>query len=305
MCSARRSVQAVALFFVSTLCSLPAFSQTVQFLSLESGSRHLTTDSRLSDRLSLSTSTRPCPGSSNPSLAFVSGNASRIDDSLTPCDSAPVVPSIVPCNPSVGATAGCAARNDAVGDDLNAMGKQGHSILEAREKVLEILQTKNACSEWYQTKESDPAAVFRTLTFAVDRGSDVYVRVTAVSDGIELIRSPYVARVLQGEGLKATVTINTNGAFFLPTANVVKDTWEGGPWTFRGSRALQVGPYSGGTFRAQVLALLHEFGHVIDLLPVDQDDHEGKSRQNTMEVLRACRAEVESKEKPHMLWASH
>jgi len=37
--------------------------------------------------------------------------------------------------------------------------------------------------------------------------------------------------------------------------------------------------------------LLHEFGHVINLLPLDFDNVDGKSVQNTAEVLRYCRAE--------------
>jgi hypothetical protein len=191
-----------------------------------------------------------------------------------------------------------------VRDDLNTMGKQGQSILRARDKVLEILQTENACTAWFRTKESNPLAVFRTLTFALDREGEVYVRKILESGGIELIRNPYVARVIQDGGFNSTVSINLHGAFFFPMASVVEDRLEGGPVTFRGARPILVGPYAGGTFRAQVVALLHEFGHVIDLLPSDHDDYEGRSRQNTLDVLRACRAEVESKEKPHTLSAS-
>ena len=184
------------------------------------------------------------------------------------------------------------------------MGKQGQTILRARDKVLEILQTENACSAWYRTKDPNPAATFRTVTFALDRDSDVYVRTIPEPDGTQLIRNPYVAKVIQSEGLNATVTINLNGAFFFSMGTVVDDRTEGGPVSFRGARPIQVGPYNGGSFRAQVVTLLHEFGHVIDLLPQDRDDYEGKSRQNTVEVLRSCRAQVESKEKPHTLLAS-
>src|SRR5207245_3218887 len=169
---------------------------------------------------------------------------------------------------------------------------------------LQILQAQNACSDWYRIKDPDPAATFRTLTFALDRDGDVYVRLIPESGGMQLIRNPYVAKVLQGEGPNATVTINTNGAFFFSMANVVDDRFEGGPMSFRGPRPIQVGPYSGGSFRAQVLALLHDFGHVIALLPTDRDDYEGRSRQNTADVLHACRAQVESKETPHTSLAS-
>jgi hypothetical protein len=60
---------------------------------------------------------------------------------------------------------------------------------------------------------------------------------------------------------------------------------------------LYVGPYTGNTLHAQVATLLHEFGHLLDLLPVDEGDQDGKSVHNTYEVLRYCRAEVESKVK--------
>jgi hypothetical protein len=212
--------------------------------------------------------------------------------------------SVAPCNLSTQATIPCSASSDVVRDDLNTMGKQGQSILRARDKVLEILQNENACTAWYRTKNPDPASVFRTLTFSLDRDGEVYIRKSPESGGIELIRNPYVAYVLQGEGPNSTVTININGAFFFPMANVAEDRFEGGPLSFRGARAIGVGPYAGGTLRAQVLALLHEFGHVIDLLPPDHGDYEGKSRQNTQDVLRYCRAEVESKEAPRTFLAS-
>jgi len=47
---------------------------------------------------------------------------------------------------------------------------------------------------------------------------------------------------------------------------------------------------------AQILVLLHEFGHVLDLLPADENNVDGKSVQNTNEVLRYCRAESNPKE---------
>jgi hypothetical protein len=211
---------------------------------------------------------------------------------------------VAPCNLAAQAAHPCSASSDIVRDDLNTMGKQGQTILHARDKVLQILQAQNACSDWYRTKDPDPAATFRTLTFALDRNGEVYVRTTPEAGGIELIRNPYVARVIQAGGPSSTVTININGAFFFSMAPAVNDRFEGGPLSLRGARLIQVGPYSGSSFRAQVLALLHEFGHVIDLLPMDHDDYEGRSRQNTADVLRACRTQVESKEAPRTFLAS-
>jgi hypothetical protein len=299
MCTARRSVQAVVALLVSGVVAVPSFSQSQRFLTAEGRSDRL---------LRLSLSTHPCSSHSDSPLAALTGDIPALGKSPSPCESpmpaADRPAPVAPCNLATQAAHPCSASSDIVRDDLNTMGKRGQSILRARDKVLQILEAQNACSDWYRTKDPNAAATFRTLTFALDRDGDVYVRTIPESGGIQLIRNPYVAKVLQGEGPNATVTINTNGAFFFSMANVVDDRFEGGPMSFRGSRPIQIGPYAGGSFRAQVLALLHEFGHVVDLLPVDHDDYEGKSRQNTADVLHACRAQVESKEAPRTFLAS-
>lgn len=298
MYTARKGVQAVVVLLSSSVLSAPAFSQSSRFLNAEAHSV----------RYGLSLSAHPCSSHSHSPIAALSGDTPLFSNSLSSCGS--TTPSAdrpapsAPCNLATQSIHPCSASSDIVRDDLNTMGKQGHSILRARDKALEILQTENACSDWYRTKDPNPAATFRTLTFALDRDSDMYVRTVAEPSGMQVIRNPYVAKVLQGEGPRATVTINLNGAFFFSMSTVVDDRYEGGPISFRGSRLINVGPYTGGSFRAQVLALLHEFGHVINLLPMDRDDYEGKSRQNTADVLRACRTQVESKEAPRTFLAS-
>jgi hypothetical protein len=79
----------------------------------------------------------------------------------------------------------------------------------------------------------------------------------------------------------------------------------GGPPDFRGQCASRIGPYQGDTLQAQVVTLLHELGHALDMLPVDENDVEGRSAQNTEEVLRYCRAEIEGKATPRLLLASN
>jgi hypothetical protein len=184
------------------------------------------------------------------------------------------------------------------------MGKPGHKILRARERVLEILQTENACSAWFREKDSNPANTFRTLRFAVDRKGEEFVLESGNPGDMTIFRNPYVARVFQGDGSYATITINLRGAFFSPMARVIEIQKEGRPWSLRGARLLGVGPYAGDSMHAQILALLHEFGHLVDLLPTDEGDQDGKSVQNTGEVLRFCRAEVQSKAKRGALSAA-
>lgn len=298
MHAARRSVQAVMVLFAAGCFSSPVFSQSVQFFRVEALSVGLPSPPSSANPCSVngSRSVAALPGEADPN-----GSASTCGHSLSKASTAGFV---VPCNLATHAITPCSASSDFVRDDLNTMGKQGQSILHARDKVLGILEAENACTDWYRTKTSDPAAVFRTLTFSVDRNGDGFVRKTPESEGVEIIRNPYVASVEQDGGSYSTVIINANGAFFYPAANVVEDRFQGGPMDFHGARAIAVGPYNGGSFRAQVLVLLHEFGHVIDLLPEDRDDRDGKSRQNTLDVLRACRAEVESKRAPHTFLAS-
>ena len=299
MYTARRSVQTVLALLLFSLVSVPTFSQSTRFLNAEVHSIH---------RRALSSTANASPGNSVNSLDALPSNIPALGSSL-PSFGQPLlttdrqVPS-GPCSLATQAMHPCSASSDIARDNLNTMGKQGQVILRARDKVLEILQTENTCSAWYRTKDPDPAATFRALTFALDRSEAPYVRETPEPGGIQLIRSPYVAKVVQGEGANATVTINLNGAFFFSMATMVEDRLEGGPLSFRGPRPIQVGPYTGSSFHAQVLALLHEFGHVIDLLPMDRDDYEGKSRRNTADVLRACRAQVESKEASHTILAS-
>jgi hypothetical protein len=175
------------------------------------------------------------------------------------------------------------------------MGKVGQSVLRARERVLEILEGENSCTAWYKTKDANPAATFRTLNFALDEKGDEFVRRYRDLSQLEVFRSPYVARVYQSDGSYATITLNRRGAFFSGLSRVLDVPKEGGPGNYQGFRVLSVGPYAGNTLNAQVAVLLHEFGHLLDLLPIDEGDQDGKSVHNTQEVLRYCRAEVESK----------
>jgi hypothetical protein len=217
------------------------------------------------------------------------------DDVGSGCDAPPVtVPTVNPCGSSSPAKLGCNSSKDPVRENLAMMGKEGQKILRARETILEILETESACTTWFREKDANSAATFRTLSFTLDSKGQEYVVETRDRGSRDILQSPYVASVFQDSGAYSAITINRNGAFFFPMAPVVRDRKEGGRLSFDNAHALRVGPYWGDTLSARVLALLHEFGHVIDLLPADGENQEGKSAQNTKEVLRHCRAEVDS-----------
>lgn len=254
--SAHRSILAVALFFTSGFSGTAAFPQALNFI------HH---------------AANPLPLASAPAGEPL------------------IAPLVKPCNPSGTQQPGCNPRTDPVQGYLESMGKPGQKILRARERALEILQTENTCSAWFREKDPNPADTFRTLSYVVDRQGEEFILESKDPDGMTIFRNPYVAKVFQRDGRYATITINANGAFFSPNASVRVLLKDGGPLTIRTPRPTDVGPYRGDTTLAQVLVLLHEFGHVLDILPTDENDVDGKSVHNTNEVLRFCRAEVESK----------
>lgn len=270
MSSAHRSVLAVALFFVSSLPGATAFPQAAKFIS---------------------------HAAEPPPLASAPADKPAIVPSV-------IAPSVNPCNPSSPAKTGCNPLRDLVQEHLESMGKPGQKILRAREKVLEILQAENACSAWFREKDPNPADTFRTLNYAVDRQGEEFILESKDPGNLTIFRNPYVAKVFQADGRYATITINANGAFFNPIAIVLQVWKEGGPIGERRKRATDVGPYAGDSTHAQVLVLLHEFGHVLDILPTDENNVDGKSVRNTNEVLRFCRSEVESKTKRATLSAA-
>lgn len=187
----------------------------------------------------------------------------------------------------------CNIAEDAVPAELSALGKDGLKIERAREEVLSILRTENECTAWFETKEAAPAATFQSLDFLIDQKGPHDVFESIEKESMVLMRQPYVARATQDGGAHTTITINANGAFYRALAQVLKISRQSRPLQSDGTRLLTVGSYKGDTLPAQMVTLLHEFGHVIDLLPEDADNLDGKSVRNTDEVLRHCRSEVE------------
>jgi hypothetical protein len=287
MYSASRSIQAVAILILSSFCGTAAFPQAVKFI------RHAADPLPLAN---ISAGRAPCIRDPRGGVAAPDAAVPVTGDASAPCDAPPVTtPLVNPCNPAKPGKIGCEAPRDLVQENLAAMGKTGEKIQRAREKVLDILQTENACSAWFREKDADPAATFRTLSYEVDRRGEDVVHASKDAEFQNIFRDPYVAQVGQDTGAFAAIRLNAGGAFFHAMATTVLVTNESGPLRFGGPRSINIGPYPGDSVAARTLALLHEFGHVIDLLPADFENEDGKSVQNTREVLRFCRAEIESK----------
>lgn len=288
MHSALRSVQAVTILTMLSLSGSVAFPQAVKFI------RHAADPLPLAN---MSSGRAPCTTNTGGAVVAAYTPASATNDAGAQCDTPSV--SVPPVNPCMRAARpgqiGCDEPKERVQDDLAAMGKTGQKILRARDVVLEILQTESVCSAWYREKDSNPAATFQTLNYQVDHRGDGFVLTWKDAASENIFRDPYVARVGQDTGAHATITLNADGAFFQAQAAARHVSKDGGASKISGPRLLHIGPYAGDSLAGRTLALLHEFGHVIDLLPLDFNNEDGKSVQNTAEVLRFCRAEIESK----------
>ena len=243
----------------------------------------------------------PAVANGAPGDFTASGPASCLESALrdTPRTSAdnPCPESVIgaPGAPDSPRNTACNDSGDPVLTELSLLGKAGVKVARAREKVLEILRSENACSEWFANKDANPADTFQSLNFLLDRRGPTDVFESKGAASIVVVRQPYVAMATQDGGAHTAITINAHGAFYRPQGNTVKVLPEGGPVRTDGTRPLTVGTYRGDTLPAQIVTLLHEFGHIIDLLPEDAENLDGKSARNTDEVLRHCRGEVEAR----------
>jgi hypothetical protein len=184
---------------------------------------------------------------------------------------------------------------DSVQSELQQLGAAGYAIAVARQNVLAILRENNSCSAWYAQAEPGPELKFASLRFQTDaNGEDSaigeydYFSVT--------YREPYVARAQQDVGAGSFITINANGAFFVSRAPVKLRLSGGGPLIPQAHKELHVGSYPGGSLYAQIATLLHEYGHIVGLLPVDRGEAGSAmlSTQNTETVVDHCRRQIEA-----------
>ena len=185
-------------------------------------------------------------------------------------------------------------RDERVMLELSALGKQGDEIARARGQVLEILQQDNACTAWFKESDPDPAEVFRSLHFALERSgpSRIYGR-RDPGRGL-LFKHPWGAKSFESGGRNSVILLNANGPFFNRTSIVMQR--DSGETVARpnGSLLLLVSSYGGNTPEAQIVILLHELGHITERLPEDDDSWDGRSSRNTAEVLRHCKAETQA-----------
>jgi hypothetical protein len=194
------------------------------------------------------------------------------------------------------ADAGDKQDSDPVMKDLKTNGAKGLIILRAREEVIEILSGQNQCAGWFEQAEPDAVTKFRSLRYRIEESGPEYTLKTQGADGAWRYQQPYVASSIEGAGAGSTITINGRGAFFQLRSGMRVVPADGGPGGLGTPQLLHLDLYVGGTLRAQVVALLHEFSHVAGLLPADGGSFAGQelSTQNTQVMLGHCRTQVEA-----------
>jgi hypothetical protein len=177
--------------------------------------------------------------------------------------------------------------------ELSALGKQGEEIARARGQALEILEQDNACTAWFKESDPDPAEVFRSLHFELDRSgpSRIYGR-RDPGRGL-LFKHPWGAKSFERGGRNSVILLNANGPFFNRTSIVMQGDSGGTVTRPSGRLLLLVSSYAGNTPEAQIVILLHELGHITERLPEDDDSWDGRSSRNTAEVLRHCKVETQ------------
>lgn len=187
---------------------------------------------------------------------------------------------------------------DPVETELAAMGADGMLIAGARQQVLEILREGDSCSGWFAGGEPNPAVKFASLHFKFDAAGTSLSLGDFTSGGLSFTQ-PYVARAQEGVGPGSTITLNAHGAFFQQRAGTMYPSSRNVPHFRPAISTLHVGDYQGGSLKAQVTTLLHEYAHIIGLIPVDTGRPDGAqlSTQNTEIVLRHCRKQVDAS--PH------
>ena len=190
--------------------------------------------------------------------------------------------------------------------ELLTAGRPGFLIESVRSEVLSILSESSSCSAWYLSADPSAREKFRSLHFALDlagAGEIVKVEGTAAPSGYY---HPYVASTRQDVGPGSTITVNANGAFFRTSAFVRDSSRPADRISAASYRLLSVGNYSGGSPEAQLLTILHEFGHIVDLLPVDAEVPLAPfvSIRNTEIVLHHCDSQIRAHAK-HLRWSEN
>lgn len=175
--------------------------------------------------------------------------------------------------------------------ELLVLGASGLLIEQARTDVLEILENQGSCAAWFRETEPAVTTVFRSLHYELGNGTS-QILLMPDDSGAAWFKHPWGASTMEYGGQDSVITINRNGPFFVQETRLSKLGAIGGPSFPAGWHVVLVGPYAGDTLEARMTILLHELGHIVGRLPMDDGSWNGESARNTVTVLQHCKAEM-------------
>jgi hypothetical protein len=182
--------------------------------------------------------------------------------------------------------------NDArFASEMLPLGPRGALIARAREQSMVILRSQNACSAWFQEANPQALEVLRSLHYELDDNGTSVIDSVRDDFGTKVFKHPWGARANENAGSNSMIRINSNGPFFIRQSRVADSI--GPPSLASDWHVLTIGPYVGDTPKTRITMMLHELAHIIGRIPEDDDSWNGRSSQNTAEILRHCKKEID------------
>ena len=186
---------------------------------------------------------------------------------------------------------GCGPKTTNVPLEWLDLGLRGDAIAHAREQTLQILQDQNTCTAWFQEADPDVVEVFRSLHYQLDEGASAIYSLRNDMGGISF-KHPWGARTSENSGANSIIHVNSNGPFFIRKASVIHEDHKLTLVALDSWQFVMIGPYIGDIPEARITIMLHELGHIVGRLPEDNGSWDGRSTQNTADVLRHCKREI-------------
>lgn len=184
-----------------------------------------------------------------------------------------------------------------------APGRETDMVREAVLDVLDLLREeegKNALADFLGAKAAPvlvdlwrqrrilPATFGGTLSKALAGAG--------ISAHAESLVMPVAAAVYYGVH-GPYIKLNLEGAFFKDSVLVWRSTNPEVPYGPRPIAAMHIGAlYRSGSREARVVILLHELGHILDVLEKDSSSPEGRiiSEKNTLTIISRCKVQLAS-----------
>lgn len=163
------------------------------------------------------------------------------------------------------------------------------TIIEAaRRKVLDILKGNSPCANLFNnavsiTSPTNVPSPGNPGTVSIPAAP--FVQATPIDTYPGNPASDTVAIRQGGPGLTSPIVLNSEGAFF------EKGYGNGSYTNYKYTGFPNIGPYAPGSPQAQVLTLLHELGHNLNVISPD-GDNPPQSLQNTTDLAQLCGPDI-------------